>query len=223
MNSYGLDYLQLNNLGGYTRMEPVNTNTRREVGMATESLSNRATPLIQGSWGSTVSWTFFEGHVPHTDLVTAVFGLSIVEQGAALVTTIRGYLEMLGGHRELGETVEQTLIRESYEEGGVVVAENLQFGYREVLNTVDIINKSTGEPYPRLGFVPFFVNVGTLVPQAPVPEDVLTRKVIPFDKLSALNDDNMPDWEIMRLGLKHALQLQTLDDSQREAIRHIVD
>jgi 8-oxo-dGTP pyrophosphatase MutT (NUDIX family) len=203
-------------------MNTVNTNANPEIVMQTKSLSNGAMPSIQGNWGATVSWTFFEGSAPQTELVTAVFGLSIVEKGVALVTTIRGYLEMLGGHLEIGESVEQTLIRESYEEGGVVVAENLQFGYREVLNTTEIINKSTGEPYPRLGFVPFFVNVGSLDPQAPLPEDVLARTIIPFDKLSAINSDTMPDWEILILGLKYALQLRTLDDTQREAIRSIL-
>ncbi len=203
-------------------MEGAKTDTSREPFMSKNSLSNGVMPPLQGNWGTTVSWTFFEGSVPNTDLVTAVFGLSIVEQGVALVTTIRGYLEMLGGHRERGETVEQTLIRECYEEGGVVLAENLHFGYREVLNTSDIINKSTGKPYPRLGFVPFFVSVGTLDPEAPLPEDVIARTIIPFDELSSLNSDRMPDWAILRLGLKHALQLQTLAESHRKAIQEFV-
>lgn len=200
-------------------MERTTSEASQETGMSAKSLSQGTLPPLQGTWGETVSWTFFEGTVPHTDLATAVFGISIVEQGVALVTTIRGYLEMLGGHREVGETIEQTLLRESYEEGGVVLGENLHFGYREVLNTCDIINKSTGEPYPRLGFVPFFVSVGTLDKQAPLPEDVVARTVIPLDALASLNSDNMPDWPILRLGLKHALQLQTLSDAHRRAIQ----
>ena len=83
-------------------------------------------PVVpQGKWGETVNWRLLEGKIPNDELVTAVFGLLIVESGVVLVTTTRGYLELLGGHREAGETIEQTLDRESYEEGGVKVIERI--------------------------------------------------------------------------------------------------
>ncbi|MCX6113928.1 MAG: NUDIX domain-containing protein [Proteobacteria bacterium] len=174
----------------------------------------------QGKWGETVNWRLLEGKIPNDELVTAVFGLLIVESGVVLVTTTRGYLELLGGHREAGETIEQTLDRESYEEGGVKVIERIPFGYREVSNECEIVNKATGKPYPSIGFIPLFVGTGEADLSAPLPEDVVARTIVPFDQLKNLNAEMMPDFAILQIGLRHAVRLDSLNATQKKAISY---
>jgi 8-oxo-dGTP pyrophosphatase MutT (NUDIX family) len=197
------------------------------IGMSKKSTENNNSQLHptvddlsmpQGKWGQTANWKFIEGVTPNDELVTAVFGLSIVESGIVLVTTTRGYLELLGGHREDGETIEQTLDRESHEEGGVIVKERISFGYREVTNQSEIVNKATGKPYPRIGFIPLFVGAGQVDLGAPLPEDVVARTIVPFEELKNLNMETMPDLAILQIALRHAVKLNSLSTAQKQAI-----
>lgn len=101
--------------------------------MASELFSSKHTKILEGEWGDT-PWEFYlSPKSPPRELCTAVACLAIQASSDSIVLTRnrRGW-EMLGGHIEEGESIEDAVIREAKEEGGFSPDSCTQFGYRKV-------------------------------------------------------------------------------------------
>ncbi len=114
---------------------------------------------------------------------------------------------MLGGHREHNESIESTLQREIREEGGVRLLKFQQFGYREVCNQIEVINKASGQPYPVIGYVSLFVGFGEIERDALLADDVVRREIVPINDLLHFDFSDMPDRRLFEIGLKHLVNL----------------
>src|SRR4051812_15383278 len=105
----------------------------------------------EGNWDDNISWEFhLSEEVPERSLCTAVYCLAINNadtESIVLARNKRGW-EMLGGHPEPGETLEDALIRESLEEGGFYPTNYQPFGYRKVIAKEAVVNDHHGGTYP---------------------------------------------------------------------------
>lgn len=118
-----------------------------------------APKILEGHWDDNVSWEFYlTDQLPDPSLCTAVFCLAIVEDTGEIVLARgkRGW-EMLGGHLEPGETIEQALVREAIEEGGFLPDHYAPFGYRKILAKEPVINDHGGGTYPTTAYIPHFI------------------------------------------------------------------
>ena len=146
--------------------------------------------LEKGRWDS-AEWRFYlSSETPSEEKVTAVFGVPIHKEGVILTKNHRGW-ELPGGHREIGESLKQTLTREILEEAGIRHFESSEkpIGYLEILDDYPKLNKATGENYPNPGYILFYViNVSGLL--EPVKEgEALEAKIFPIDNLPEMKNE----------------------------------
>jgi len=90
--------------------------------------------ILEGAWDSNQSWALYQDtKMPDVKLCTAVYCLAILPDTKQVVLTRnnRGW-EMLGGHIEPGETIEEAMVRECIEEGGFTPETYALFGYRKI-------------------------------------------------------------------------------------------
>jgi len=117
--------------------------------------------ILEGRWDDNVSWEFYlTDRLPAAALCTAVFCLAIIEDTDQIVLARnkRGW-EMLGGHIDPGEFIEEALIRESVEEGGFHPSKYMPFGYRKVMAKEPVVNDHHGGTYPPVAFIPHFLAI----------------------------------------------------------------
>jgi 8-oxo-dGTP pyrophosphatase MutT (NUDIX family) len=158
--------------------------------------------IASGSWNEDVRWEFYlTDQLPPRELCTAVFCLAIQgDNGVVLTRTKRGW-EMLGGHAESGESIEDALFREAHEEGGFTPERYDLFGYRKIISTKPIISRD-GATYPHpVSYIPHYIARSNL-PLEEVhgdPDEVLDRDIF---SLSELNDLAIRDIKILEAGLR---------------------
>lgn len=112
--------------------------------------------IFSGTWDENVSWEFYlANELPPEELCTAVFCLALHNNSIILTQTKRGW-EMLGGHREPGETIEQALFREAHEEGGYTPEGYELFGYRKIISKQPVIARGRAYPFP-VSYIPHFI------------------------------------------------------------------
>ena len=113
-------------------------------------------PDLSGTFSNGAVWEFFVTNVVPVDHpTTAVVAYIVINNRIVLTKNHRGW-DLPGGHVEKSETIEEALIREVYEEAGVVTKNFVLFGKTFVKNTHGKIREETGEPYPKLGYVLFY-------------------------------------------------------------------
>jgi 8-oxo-dGTP pyrophosphatase MutT (NUDIX family) len=96
--------------------------------------------------------------LPDIALCTAVYCLAIIrETGEVVLTRNKRGWEMLGGHINPGETVEEALIREAVEEGGFYPSDYMLYGYNRVTAKEPVVNDHHGGTYPQTTFIPHFL------------------------------------------------------------------
>ena len=177
---------------------------------------------LSGQWQEGVTWNFVPSLVlPSPDFCASVGCLLINEAGIVLTRTGRGYWELPGGHIEPGEDLIAALKREAKEEGGLEVTWHAVFGATEVHCKPGVINPSTKEPYPRLGYIPHFVAFGA---GATVPDghEVLGVKTVPFERLDELLSLEVPEFGILQLGLLSFSKLPQCSDHRRKKIEEFL-
>jgi 8-oxo-dGTP pyrophosphatase MutT (NUDIX family) len=141
-------------------------------------------PVEQGRWSS-ASWKFFiTDEMPDEESVTAVFGVPMHPDGIALTCNHRGW-ELPGGHRELGETINEALAREILEETGITefVSSEKPIGYLEIIDDAPKINKATGVPYPDPSYILFYAVATDGELAEPKGEEILDCKIFPLNNL----------------------------------------
>lgn len=119
---------------------------------------NSPRKISSGNWSDDVSWELYVAtKMPPRELCTAVFCLAICNDNTIVLTkTGRGW-ELLGGHLEEGETLEQGLMRETHEEGGYTPEVYELFGYRKIIASKPVPARN-GKTYPYpVSYIPHFI------------------------------------------------------------------
>lgn len=147
--------------------------------------------LTEGQWGDNVSWEFYlSDEVPDQQLCTAVFCLAVVTKNPeriVLARNQRGW-EMLGGHLEPGESLEQATRREALEEGGFYISRFRPFGYRKVIAQTPIVNDHHEGYYPQVGYIPHYIATTSQELISPSGEEILDARVFNTESLPELED-----------------------------------
>ncbi len=130
--------------------------------------------------GDNVSWEFYlSNEMPDQELCTAVFCLAVLTKNperVVLARNKRGW-EMLGGHLEPGEDLEQAAHREALEEGGFYVSRLRPFGYRKVIACAPIVNDHHGGYYPPVGYIPHYIATTNRELVSPSGKEILEARV----------------------------------------------
>ena len=149
-------------------------------------------PLLTGTWDDNQSWELFQSdELPDASLCTAVYCLAILPATKQIVLTRnhRGW-EMLGGHIEPGETIEQALLRECLEEGGFIPESYRLFGFRKISAKHPFPNNLIEDsfyPFPY-GYIPHFIATSTLPLQKPSGIEILESRAFSMDELDVLEE-----------------------------------
>lgn len=152
--------------------------------------------ILTGKWDDNQSWTLYQDKMlPNPTRCTAVYCLAILPETKQVVLTRnhRGW-EMLGGHIEPGETIDEALLRECMEEGGYTAEEYQLFGYRKITAKVPVPhnqNEGSFYPFPH-GYIPHFIATSSLPLQAPSGAEIYERKAFSFEELEVLGMEQLP-------------------------------
>jgi len=164
-------------------------------------------PILSGEWSNGAQWLFYvASSPPDGQCATAVFAVALVPEGIVLTVTARGVKELLGGHVEGGERIDEALCREALEEGGIAMEAWAQLGYREVYLEKEVINKSTGLPYPQRACIPYYVGFSTLPLTEPLGNEVVSREVLSLTDALRLDLSVFPEKRELILLLRHCLE-----------------
>lgn len=170
--------------------------------------------ILSGIWDDNQSWAFYQsGHVPDVANCTAVYCLAILPEMRQVVLTRnhRGW-EMLGGHIEPGETLQEALLRECLEEGGFVPEQFKLIGYRKITAKQPVPHSQAAGrfyPFPH-GYIPHFIATSTLPLHAPTGAEIYESKAFSFDELKSIHDLNSEQWPL----LKTMLELYLIQEDQ---------
>lgn len=151
--------------------------------------------LFSGSWDENIHWEFhLSKSVPDSDLCTAVYCLAIVDaatpEGIVLARNRRGW-EMLGGHIEPGESLQEALVRESLEEGGFYPAHLTPFGFRKVIANMPIRNDHHGGHYPPVAFIPHFFATTDRITAEPTGSEILEADIFQINALPPMEESQV--------------------------------
>lgn len=148
--------------------------------------------IAEGSWDEITSWEFFlDSIVPPTMLCTAVMCIAFTPDLSQVVLTRnqRGW-DFVGGHIEENESLENTLLRESLEEGGFTPVDHKLFGYHKLTSTEPVPHNQRDGFYPHPhAYMPFFVATVNTPLAAPTGEEIFESRLFTVDELpDYLND-----------------------------------
>lgn len=148
--------------------------------------------MLSGAWDDNTSWEFVRAsEVPDTALCTAVYCLALHHGKVVLAHNHRGW-EMLGGHIESGETLEESVLRECLEEGGFVPEHLQMFGYRKLTSKRPVPHSQRKGYYPfPNAYIPHFVAAGSLL-RAPNGNEIIESRAFALDELAALQTEHLP-------------------------------
>ena len=153
-------------------------------------------PLLTGTWDDNQSWGLYQDStMPDPALCTAVYCLAILPLTNQVVLTrnARGW-EMLGGHIEAGETIEEALVRECLEEGGYIPETYELFGYRKITAKKPVPHSQKADsfyPFPH-GYIPHFIATSAQPLQAHTGLEIYESKAFSFSELNALPIEQLP-------------------------------
>jgi 8-oxo-dGTP pyrophosphatase MutT (NUDIX family) len=163
---------------------------------------DKQTKILEGSWNENTSWEFYlSPKSPPRELCTAIACLAILKSTDSIVLTRnqRGW-EMLGGHIEEGESLEETVIREAREEGGFIPDSCTLFGYRKVIAKEPTPHDQQEGHYPYpLSYIPHFIAVTSSELEDPTGEEIFERAAFAPEEIETLGISAL---EIVRAGFK---------------------
>ncbi len=137
--------------------------------------------------------------IPDESVATAVFGVVHDDTHIALTKSHRGW-ESPGGHIEIGETIEEAFVREMAEEIGQDVVLGKLFGYQETRDKKQVINKTTGKPYPNPSYIPWYkAPLETHVCDLSLGEDIEECGIFTFAEAKNLVNDH--HWRIIEFAI----------------------
>jgi len=148
--------------------------------------------LEKGRWNN-AEWKFYLSSViSNEENVTAVFGVPIHTEGLVMTKNHRGW-ELPGGHREIGESVQETLAREILEEAGIRYFKSSAqpIGYLEIMDDAPKINKATGENYPNPSYVIFYAVKTDQPLEKPKEGEALECRIFPVKNLPEIEGETI--------------------------------
>lgn len=138
--------------------------------------------INSGDWGHSTFECYLDLNNKFVDkvpLTTGCFCVCINEKDNVVLANN----EPLGGHREQGETIEDTLKREALEEGGIKLLRWKYFGYYKISQKTNA-SQDYKTKYPEKAYLLFFLAKGIKVSE-PFGADVVSSQVLPIEE--ALN------------------------------------
>ncbi len=153
--------------------------------------SSKPRKVLSGKWNENNFWELHLSYLlPPYELCSAVFCVAKYMDKFMLTKTRRDW-EMLGGHIEKNETIEQTLFREALEEGGFKIDRYKLFGYRKITSKKPTIDESRGIQYPfPISYMPHYVAISDSEPQKCFGEECFDNKLFELDEIRRLNIEN---------------------------------
>lgn len=148
--------------------------------------------ILSGSWNENVSWEFYlSENMPPAELCPAACCIAKYKDKIVLTRNHRGW-EILGGHLEKGETVEEAFRREALEEGGFTVDRYKLFGYRKITTKKKVKNDRNFEyPFP-ISYNPHFIAISESEPCECSAEECFERGLFTIDQIEKLSIISYP-------------------------------
>ena len=126
----------------------------------------------KGTWNENTEFQYrLSRALPDGVVSTAVSACVYYGDSIVMIKNRRGY-EIVCGHVEERETIEQALAREILEETGCEIESSEMFAYTYVHNTVKQFSKSTGLEYPEFSYIPCFFVIAKNPPQETDADDI---------------------------------------------------
>ena len=132
--------------------------------------------VLTGDWSKNLSWELYlASELPKDALCSAVCCIAIASVDPPRVVLTRNHRgwELIAGHIEPGETVEEALVRECQEEGGFTPSTYTLLGYRKITAKVPEVNDHHGGFYPIVSYVPQYVAITSAPIVAPTGEEIV--------------------------------------------------
>lgn len=159
-------------------------------------MNNEYKPKFEGRFNDYQTWEFYlSNELPKDVACTVTVGAVFHPDGIILTRNHRGW-ELPGGHIESGETLEEALFREVEEEGGVRIDNYSLFGYRKLYNRKPGTNRATGEPYPKIAYIPHYISITNDQPIELDCEDCFEAKICTMTDEEVINSLN---YDIIKL------------------------
>ena len=163
-------------------------------------------PVASGAWGDDYNWELYESSLtPSAEFVTAVACVALAGDGVVLTRNYRGW-EVLAGHIEPGESMEDALRRESYEEGGYEISTFRPIGYRKVTALKPPIpgSRESKYPYPT-SYIAYFLGKTESRIEEPLGSEIIESRTFTIDEINRLAEaGEITEMEvtIIKLGLE---------------------
>jgi 8-oxo-dGTP pyrophosphatase MutT (NUDIX family) len=146
--------------------------------------------ILDGRWDDNISWEFYlSSELPESAMCTSISCLAVMKETNQIVLTRnrRGW-EMLGGHIEPGESLKDTLIRESMEEGGFYPSRSRMYGYRRISAKEPVPNEHHGGVYPPVTYIAHYLAVTDvpLVEPTGASDEIFERRVFSANEFGDL-------------------------------------
>ena len=148
--------------------------------------------ILSGSWNDNTSWEFYlSENMPPEELCPAACCIAMYKGRIVLTRNHRGW-EILGGHLEKGETVEEAFRREALEEGGFTAERYKLFGYRKITSKKKVKNERNFEyPFP-VSYNPHFIAISESEPCECSADECFERGLFTFYQIEKLSIASYP-------------------------------
>ena len=113
--------------------------------------------------------------LPEEALCTAAMGVVFLWD-KVILSHMKRWRDLPGGHIEKGESVREALDREVMEEAWVRVVDPRLFAVSKLHNHTPRINKAIGLPYPETSYIPYFRMKTDSFEPHPLEEEVSEAK-----------------------------------------------
>jgi 8-oxo-dGTP pyrophosphatase MutT (NUDIX family) len=153
--------------------------------------NNNRTLIDTGTWvwgDESVQWELHSSAtIPELDKCTAAFCVAITQDKILLEREERGW-GMLGGHIDVGESIEQALERECLEEGGFTIKDPILFGYRKIIATKPVNHPNPAMAYPfPISYIAYYYATNDKALSKPTEQEVLEVKSFTIGKIRSLD------------------------------------
>ena len=148
--------------------------------------------ILSGRFNENASWEFYiSKDLPSRNLCSAVFCIAMYQDKIVLTRNHRGW-ELLGGHIEKNETIEEALHREALEEGGFKIERYQLIGHRKFTAKKKVKNdRSIEYPFP-ISYNPHYIAISQSEPQECFAEECFERKFFSVDEIEKLSIVSFP-------------------------------
>lgn len=152
--------------------------------------------LCDGEWGNAKWEMWTSKELPDSELCTAVACVAIYDLATDRVVLTRNHRgwEMLAGHKEIGETIEETLCREAFEEGGYIVTASNLFGHRKIIASERPAPGTREAQYPfPVSFMPYYYAFTAEPLHEPTGKEITERDIFTLEEIKAMVDNGEID------------------------------